>query len=58
MHSTVDKADDDMTLLSRRPIVDQLNPVSQAYQHYDQKAVFSDPIGIAQNLEEVKAQFK
>lgn len=37
---------------------DQLNPISTAYQHYDQKAVFSDPIGIAQGLTEVQAQFK
>lgn len=39
-------------------VADQLNPVSQAYQHYDQKAMFSDPIGIAQGLDEIKAQFK
>ncbi|KAI5451332.1 hypothetical protein NCC49_001926 [Naganishia albida] len=35
----------------------QLNPVSSAYAHYDQSAVFSDPIGIAEGLEKVKSQF-
>lgn len=36
----------------------RLNPVSSAYARYDSKAVFSDPVSIAEGLESVKAQFK
>lgn len=36
----------------------RLNPISSAYARYDQKAVFSDPVSIAEGLESVKAQFK
>ncbi|RXK35580.1 hypothetical protein M231_07165 [Tremella mesenterica] len=35
----------------------QLQPVSAAYARYDQKATFHDPIGLAEGLESVKAQF-
>ncbi|WRT66689.1 uncharacterized protein IL334_003649 [Kwoniella shivajii] len=35
----------------------QLNPISAAYARYDEKATFHDPIGLAQGLNSIKAQF-
>jgi len=35
----------------------QLNPISAAYAHYAPEATFHDPIGIANGLEAIKAQF-
>jgi hypothetical protein len=36
---------------------DQLKPVSASYARYAPDATFHDPIGIANGLESVKAQF-
>ncbi|ORY26325.1 hypothetical protein BCR39DRAFT_470405 [Naematelia encephala] len=35
----------------------QLNPITAAYARYSENATFHDPIGLAEGLESVKAQF-